>query len=242
LTVSISDTLTHSLALSLFFHLTEGCNFSTIWSLEAESGRDPSEDKLDLNHVTANDVYATLEAYGVEAARSAIGREVSGVFDVYGIDVDPRHLSLIADVMTFGGGYRPFNRNGIFEASSSPFLQVRACVFCCVHPYVFFVVCYCCFMCASEAYQLDLTLPGPHPINPLSTSTLLSTLMIDLQMSFETTATFLTAAAVEGDPDKLASPSARIVMGQLARQGTGAFDLRADFMAMIKHQSAGQLS
>ena len=124
MTVSISDTLTHSLALSLFFHLTEGCNFSTIWSLEAESGRDPSEDKLDLNHVTANDVFATLQAYGVEAARSSIVREVSGVFDVYGIDVDPRHLSLIADAMTFDGGYRPFNRNGIFEATSSPFLQV----------------------------------------------------------------------------------------------------------------------
>jgi hypothetical protein len=46
------------------------------------------------------------------------------VFDVYGIEVDPRHLSLIADAMTVQGGYRPFNRMGIAESSSSPFLQV----------------------------------------------------------------------------------------------------------------------
>ena len=75
-----------------------------------ESGRDTSEDQLDLNELTANDIYATWQNYGIEAARAAIVGEVKGVFDVYGISVDPRHLSLIADTMTFGGGYRAFNR------------------------------------------------------------------------------------------------------------------------------------
>ena len=56
--------------------------------------------------------------------RRAITNEISGVFDVYGIEVDPRHLSLVADTMTFGGGFRPFNRTGINEGSSSPFLQM----------------------------------------------------------------------------------------------------------------------
>ena len=41
-----------------------------------------------------------LAAYGVEACRACIVREVSGVFGAYGIGVDPRHLSLIADFMT----------------------------------------------------------------------------------------------------------------------------------------------
>ena len=36
---------------------------------------------------------------GVEAARQAITREIKGVFNVYGIGVDPRHLGLIADYM-----------------------------------------------------------------------------------------------------------------------------------------------
>ena len=46
-----------------------------------------------------------------------------GVFGVYGIDVNPRHLSLIADFMTRTGSYLPMNRMGMNECSS-PFLQM----------------------------------------------------------------------------------------------------------------------
>lgn len=46
-------------------------------------------------------------------------QEISSVFQVYNIAVDPRHLSLIADYMTFEGSYKPFNRVGL-EANSSP--------------------------------------------------------------------------------------------------------------------------
>tara|TARA_B100000513_G_C11830272_1_gene162269 strand:+ start:269 stop:418 length:150 start_codon:yes stop_codon:yes gene_type:complete len=45
-------------------------------------------------------------------------------------------------------------------------------------------------------------------------------------MSFETTAVFLKMAALNGDPDNLFAPSARLIMGQLVKQGTGAFDLQ----------------
>lgn len=45
------------------------------------------------------------------------------MFRVYGIAVDHRHLSLIADYMTFEGTYKPFNRIGI-EANSSPFQKM----------------------------------------------------------------------------------------------------------------------
>lgn len=64
-----------------------------------------------------------LQAYGVEACRSTIMREVRAVFGAYGIGVDPRHLSLIADFMTHLGGYRACNRLGI-ESSTSPFLKI----------------------------------------------------------------------------------------------------------------------
>lgn len=40
------------------------------------------------------------------------------MFKVYGIHIDVRHLSLIADYMTYEGVYKPFNRNGI---QSNPF-------------------------------------------------------------------------------------------------------------------------
>lgn len=42
----------------------------------------------------------------MEVARATILSEVSAVFGAYGIAVDQRHLSLIADFMTFHGAYR----------------------------------------------------------------------------------------------------------------------------------------
>jgi len=59
----------------------------------------------------------------VEAARNCIVKEIRNVFGVYGIAVDYRHLSLLADFMTYNGEYRPFNRIGM-EESSSPFLKM----------------------------------------------------------------------------------------------------------------------
>jgi len=41
------------------------------------------------------------------------------VFALYNITVDRRHLSLIADYMTFEGRYKPFNRLGL-ETNTSP--------------------------------------------------------------------------------------------------------------------------
>ncbi len=37
------------------------------------------------------------------------------MFDVYGIGVDTRHLSLVADYMTQHGDYRPMNRMGTWR-------------------------------------------------------------------------------------------------------------------------------
>ncbi|KAI9145348.1 hypothetical protein BKA69DRAFT_568048 [Paraphysoderma sedebokerense] len=81
------------------------------------------QDTIDVNNIYSNDIAAILRVYGVEAARNAIMKEIAGVFDVYGISVDKRHLSLIADYMTFEGGYKPFNRLGM-ESNPSPFLKM----------------------------------------------------------------------------------------------------------------------
>ncbi len=58
------------------------------------------QDLVDVNGITTNDVGAVLQSLGVEAARSALLTEIARVFGVYGIGVDQRHLSLIADFMT----------------------------------------------------------------------------------------------------------------------------------------------
>ena len=46
-----------------------------------------------------------------------------------------------------------------------------------------------------------------------------------LQMSFETTAGFMTEAALNSRIEACNSPSANIVVGRPIRHGTGAFDL-----------------
>ena len=80
-------------------------------------------DIADVNATGSNDVYAVLNQYGVEAARATLLAEVRAVFNVYGIGVDARHLSLIADAMTHTGGYRPCSRVGL-DSCPSPLLKM----------------------------------------------------------------------------------------------------------------------
>lgn len=84
---------------------------------------------LDLNRLYSNDIHAMAQTFGIEAANKAIVKEVKEVFGVYGITVDPRHLSLIADYMTFDGTFQALNRSGL-QTSASPFQQMtfESCV------------------------------------------------------------------------------------------------------------------
>lgn len=95
--------------------VTEGSNIEEI----IEQG----QDLIDFNRLETNDMYGILLRYGVEAMRSALIKEFVTVFDAYGIPVNIRHLRLIADYMTAGGGYRGFSRLTMDEASS-PMQQI----------------------------------------------------------------------------------------------------------------------
>lgn len=68
----------------------EGVNFQGVWEYPH---------LFDLCKIQSNDIHAILNTFGVEAARNVIVNEIASVFGVYGISVDPRHLSLIADYM-----------------------------------------------------------------------------------------------------------------------------------------------
>lgn len=92
-----------------------GCNFYEVWRLP--------ENVVDHNQWVSNHIWGIRCAYGVEAARKSIADQIRGVFAVYGIATDPRHLSLIADFMTYDGDYKPMNRNGMLDISST-FLQM----------------------------------------------------------------------------------------------------------------------
>ncbi len=76
---------------------------------------------IDWNETYSNDIFAVYSVFGIEAARTCIVEEIRGVFDVYGIKVNIRHLYLIADYMTRNGMFSPFNR-GAFTMDDS-FIQ-----------------------------------------------------------------------------------------------------------------------
>lgn len=80
---------------------TNGSNFRGVWEFSASGGESIIEDE----EIYSNDIYAILKTYGVEMARAAILKEVGGVFAAYSIQVDPRHLELIADYMVSGLGF-----------------------------------------------------------------------------------------------------------------------------------------
>ena len=79
----------------LFQMTTNGSNFRGMWEFVASSAESIVED----DSIYSNDIYSILKTYGVEMARAAILREMGSVFGVYSIQVDRRHLELIADYM-----------------------------------------------------------------------------------------------------------------------------------------------
>lgn len=87
---------------------TQGCNLAAAWRCA---------DLVDTGRIESNHIWAMVQAYGVEAGRAALVRDLNGVFASYG-KVDPRHLGLIADYMTVDGGYRGFNRVAMQAAPS----------------------------------------------------------------------------------------------------------------------------
>ncbi|XP_030306303.1 DNA-directed RNA polymerase I subunit RPA1 isoform X2 [Calypte anna] len=93
---------------------TEGINLAELFRYS---------DILDLNRLYSNDIHAMANNYGIESALRVIIKEIKDVFAVYGIEVDPRHLSLVADYMCFEGFYKPLNRLGI-QSNSSPLQQM----------------------------------------------------------------------------------------------------------------------
>ncbi|EKX73872.1 DNA-directed RNA polymerase I, putative [Theileria equi strain WA] len=93
----------------------DGTNLKRVYLLK--------EGIIDFNKIKINDISTVLHYYGVEAARACIVSELNKVFSVYGIDVNYRHLTLIADFMTQKGDIRAFSRYGMAK-HNSPLLQM----------------------------------------------------------------------------------------------------------------------
>lgn len=93
---------------------TEGSNL-------AEVLRHPH---VDPTRTTTNNIHEIAQVLGIEAARNAIIKEAKSVLDEQGLDVDVRHLMLIADLMTKNGEISQIGRHGI--SGEKPSVLARA--------------------------------------------------------------------------------------------------------------------
>ncbi len=68
---------------------------------------------VDFSRTLTNDVYEIYEVLGIEAARAAIIKEALSTLEEQGLEVDARHIMLLADVMTADGELRQIGRHGV---------------------------------------------------------------------------------------------------------------------------------
>jgi DNA-directed RNA polymerase subunit A' len=74
---------------------------------------------IDPTRTITNHVHEIAKTLGIEAARNSLVKEALGVLEEQGLDVDIRHIMLVADIMTATGEVRQIGRHGISGAKSS---------------------------------------------------------------------------------------------------------------------------
>jgi len=92
-----------------FVIVTSGTNMVEVMAL----------DFVDGDRTICNDIYMINNVLGIEAARQAIINEVSKVIDAQGLNVDIRHIMLVADMMCANGAIKGITRYGVVSEKSS---------------------------------------------------------------------------------------------------------------------------
>ena len=74
---------------------------------------------VDETRTTTNDIFEIEETLGIDAARQVVIDEVYKVIETQGLNVDIRHLMLVADVMCADGKVKGITRYGVVRDKSS---------------------------------------------------------------------------------------------------------------------------
>ena len=74
---------------------------------------------VDADRIFTNDLHEISGVLGIEAARQAIMNEIQKVITSQGLDLDKRHLMLVADTLTAAGSVKGITRMGIISDKSS---------------------------------------------------------------------------------------------------------------------------
>ena len=74
---------------------------------------------IDYRKTSTNHIMETAEVLGIEAARNVIIDEIKFTIGQYGIQIDNRHVQLLADEMTYKGQVLGITRFGIQKMKQS---------------------------------------------------------------------------------------------------------------------------
>lgn len=75
--------------------------------------------KVDASQTTTNHIREVEKVLGIEAGRNAIIEEAVDTLEEQGLDVDIRHIMLVADIMTNTGEIRQIGRHGVSGEKAS---------------------------------------------------------------------------------------------------------------------------
>lgn len=89
--------------------LTAGSNLNAIMELEF----------VDTSRVTTNSIHEVANVLGIEAARQSIINEVLKVCETQGLDINERHIMLVADMMCVSGEIKGISRYGVVAEKAS---------------------------------------------------------------------------------------------------------------------------
>ncbi len=89
--------------------ITEGSNLKEVLRIEG----------VDANRIMTNSILEVADVLGIEAARNSIIHEAMETLGEAGLDVDIRHIMLVADLMTNDGYVKAIGRHGVSGKKSS---------------------------------------------------------------------------------------------------------------------------
>ena len=92
-----------------FIIITAGSNIKDVFRMQ----------EVDTARTITNDVYEIANVFGIEAARQAIINEVFKVIESQGLNVDIRHIMLVADTMCVDGDIKGITRYGVVSEKAS---------------------------------------------------------------------------------------------------------------------------
>src|SRR3989344_294939 len=92
-----------------FVIICVGANLKDVFKVEG----------IDITKTITNYIFMMAEVLGIEAARQAIMNEAINVIKQQGLDIDIRHIMLLADAMTNSGKIKGITRSGITAEKES---------------------------------------------------------------------------------------------------------------------------